>query len=508
LRVRGSVAVVDEELRGLPEDGRLREIVALLAQRGTEGYFVGGCVRDVLLGRVVRDWDIAVAGNAPEVAQWVVGDFGAVYVPLDVGRGIVRVVFPSGEGQWHLDLSSYKGDIEADLSRRDFTINAMAVGLPLFTSTDCHAGSPSLPQFDAADVIDPFGGLKDLAERRIRAASDSIFEDDPVRLLRAVRLAAEYDFTVDEGTERLMRRQGDLLPRVPGERVREEITRLLSVPVSAPHLYYMDSVHLLTVVFPELDEAKGVEQPKEHFWEVFQHSLETVVGVERLLNPGDPLVTSTSWLGEVLPDFDEELGAVSRGVLVKLAALLHDVAKPRTKHFQEDGRMRFFGHPQEGSAIAAEIMRRLRFSSQQIRVVRCMIENHLRLWQMSHDALPTRRAIYRYFRDTGDLAVDIMLLSLGDFLATVGPRLDLEEWRTHTDLMGYILAEYERDESLMRPPKLVSGHDLMSLFGMQPGPGIGKALELVREAQGAGEIQTREEALALLRDHLGGYPSS
>jgi poly(A) polymerase len=184
------------------------------------------------------------------------------------------------------------------------------------------------------------------------------------------------------------------------------------------------------------------------------------------------------------------------------------VSKPKTKRIQDDGRMRFFGHPKEGAAVAAAAMHRLRFSTRQIKAVECMIENHLRLWQMSHDDLPTRRAIYRFFRDTGDVAVDIMLLSLADFLATVGPRLDLSDLRSAAQLMGYMLSEYQRDESLSRPPKLITGHDLMELFNMQPGPEIGRLLEAVREAQGVGDISTREEALAFVRDRVGGNASS
>ena len=144
--------------------------------------------------------------------------------------------------------------------------------------------------------------------------------------------------------------------------------------------------------------------------------------------------------------------------------------------------------------MAAAAMERLRLGSRQVKMIETMIEHHLRLWQMSNDGMPTRRAIYRYFRSTEDLAFDIILLSLADFLATQGPGLDLEEWGAHTRLMGYIISEYERDASIARPPKLISGHDLISQFNMRPGPKIGEMLEVVREAQGAGEISTREEA--------------
>jgi poly(A) polymerase len=149
-------------------------------------------------------------------------------------------------------------------------------------------------------------------------------------------------------------------------------------------------------------------------------------------------------------------------------------------------------------------MQRLRFSNKEIKMVQKMIESHLRLWQMGGDqGLPTRRAIYRYFRDTADVSVDIMFLTLADFLATQGPNLDMAEWERHSRLMEYVLGQREEDQTVAAPPKLIDGHDLMREFGLKPGPEIGEILEAVRESQGAGEISTSEEALALARRRLG-----
>lgn len=149
-------------------------------------------------------------------------------------------------------------------------------------------------------------------------------------------------------------------------------------------------------------------------------------------------------------------------------------------------------------------MQRLRFSNREIKMAQKMIESHLRLWQMGGDqGLPTRRAIYRYFRDTGEVSVDIMFLTLADFLATQGPNLDLSEWQRHSRLMEYVLAQKEEDQTVAAPPKLLDGHDLMRELGLRPGPQVGAVLEAVREAQGAGEISSREEALELARQRLG-----
>jgi len=197
----------------------------------------------------------------------------------------------------------------------------------------------------------------------------------------------------------------------------------------------------------------------------------------------------------------------TRRLLLKLAALLHDIAKPQTKAIDESGRMRFLGHAQEGAAIAVNILERLRFSSKEVKLVEAMVRHHLRPVQMSHNELPSRRAIYRYFRDTGEAGIDILFLSLADHLAARGPHLNLADWQEHAKMVNYVLAQCFQEENLVVPPKLIDGHDLVNIFSMSPGPRIGEFLEAVRETQAAGEIATREEALSFVDSLLTSPPS-
>ncbi len=469
-----------------------------LVRQGIDSYLVGGYIRDTLLGRATRDIDIAVAEAAPQVAQKLAEALHGRYVLLDEANGIARVVVAAGdaagESQWHLDLSTIRGNIEADLSRRDFTIDAMAIDLR------------EVGEDGSASLIDPFQGKRDLEKRSIRAVGDTAFEDDPARLIRAVRLAAAYGFTIEEETEILLSKQGQLIRQVAGERVREELCRILASRNAAHFLFYLDRLGLLTAIIPELTATKGVEQPREHYWDVFHHSIEAVAALERLLNREKEIefLALAPHLVPHIEGFEEEIGiGVTRAVLMKLAALLHDIAKPQTKTMEADGRARFLGHTKEGASIAGDILQRLRFSNRETGMVQKMIEAHLRLWQMGGDqGMPTRRAIYRYFRDTGDVSIDIMFLTLADFLATQGPNLDLTEWRRHCGMMEYVLSQREEDEALVRPPKLLDGDDLMKILGLKPGPKVGELLEAVREAQGAGEIATREEALAFAQRRL------
>lgn len=465
-----------------------------------DAYLVGGYVRDSLLGRPTRDIDIAVAAAAPEVAERLATALKARYVALDEANEIARVVVieddTSSAARWHLDFSTIRTSIEENLSNRDFTINAISVDLR------------DLDSVCTACCIDPFHGRSDLEERLVRAVSETAFESDPARLLRAVRLAAEYGFTVEEHTEALIRSQSHLIRRVAGERLREELRRLLSVRNSAHYLYYLDHLGLLTAMIPELTLTKGVEQPVEHYWDVFQHSIETVAALERLLygwesGEQDPVLALLPRIPDFTQHFEEEVSSgVARAVLSKIAALLHDIAKPHTKSVDPNGRTRFLGHTKEGAAITGRILRRLRFSTRETKMVQSMVESHLRMWQMGGDDRPTHRAIYRFFRDTGDVSLDIILLTLADYLAARGPHLKLEPWEKHCNMMDYVWFEHEKEQARVVPSKLVDGHDLINAFGLQPGPRIGELLEALREAQGIGEIKTREEAIAYARRQL------
>ena len=423
---------------------------------------------------------------------------------------------PSPEAQWELDFSTFRGSIEQDLARRDFTIDAMAIELRQIVD---HPDLLRVKQRVSSSVripglIDPFNGVDDLRRGVIRAVAETAFESDAARLLRAVRLAAELGFSIDKKTEALIRRYSYLIASVAGERVREELLRLLAIPRAEQLLLYLDELGLLTAVFPELAETKGAEQPKEHFWNVFDHSLKTVIAVDFLLRQGTweyasgEVLAAVPWSAVLAQHFDQEVSSGStRRLLLKLAALLHDVGKPQTKAIDAGGRMRFLGHAKEGATIAANILERLRFSAKEVKLVETVVRHHLRPGQMSQEELPSRRAIYRYFRDTGEAGIDILFLNLADHLATRGAHLNLPHWQEHAQVVEYVLSQRFEQESIAHPPKLVDGHDLIKTFGLSPGPEIGEILEAVREVQASGELTTRQEAISFIDKLLTSSPS-
>ncbi len=481
----------------------LTKLGNFLAEPDIQSYVVGGFVRDALLGRDTADIDIAVTADALEIAPKVATALGGKYVPLDRINKVGRVILankgePSTKGQWKLDFSTVKGTIGQDLAQRDFTIDAIAVDLSQL-GTD----------YTDVPLIDPFNGWDDLRQGVVRILAETVFESDAARLLRAVRLAAELGFSIDKETEALIRRQSYLIASVAGERVREELLRLLAIPQAGQLLPYLDKLGLITAMIPELAQAKGIEQPNEHVWNVFDHSLKTVMAADFLLRQGaweyanEEVLAAVPWSIELAQHFTLEVSSGStRRLLLKLAALLHDIAKPQAKAIDARGRMRFLGHAKAGAEITATTLERLRFSTKEIKLVETMVRHHLRPGQMGQNELPSHKAIYRYFRDTGEAGIDILFLSLADHLATRGPQLNIAHWQWHTKMVDYILRQRFEQEALVIPPKLVDGHDLINIFGISPGPKIGGFLEQVREAQASGELATREEALSYIRERL------
>jgi poly(A) polymerase len=443
------------------------------------------------------DIDIAVEADALHVASQLADHFDSKYIPLDEINKVGRVILlepgdHSINRQWYIDFSTIESDIEQDLARRDFTIDAMAISLDKIVK-----GAVS------SEIIDPFNGLGDINHKVVKATFDTIFEEDGLRLLRAIRLATELSFAISPDTETLIRKNCHLITTAAGERVREELLRLLANTNSDRLLLYLDDLGLLTELVPELVDLKGVEQPREHQWDVFNHSIKVVKAVDFILRKGGWQYTSEKvldcvpWSTELSNYFALKVSSGSnRRLLLKLAALLHDIAKPQTKIVNAQGRTRFFGHPKQGAPIAATILERIRFSTKEVKLIAAIVHYHLRPVQTGHDDLPSSRAIYRYIRDTGDVAIDVLFFSLADHLATRGTDLDITSWQQHTAIVDHILTQHSKQKSETTPPKLINGHDLIRNFNLKPGPEIGRVLEAIHEAHACREITTRDEALA------------
>jgi len=476
------------------------EVRSLLAIAGEllgddEGYLVGGSLRDALLDRPLADLDLAVADDAPSFARALADRLSGHYVLLDAERGTARVALDEGPVRV-IDVARQRGGIANDLSLRDFTIDAIAAPI------------------DAADeLIDPHGGVRDLERRSVRLVSERALVDDPLRLLRAVRLAVQLDFTIAPETAEAVRRHASEIDRAAAERQRDELARCFATPRAAVALRLLDDLGLLERLLPEVTAGRGVEQPKEHHWDVFDHAIETVAALDWMLADEPPAgareaaMWQALWaalaveplLREHLPG--EAVEGRSRAVLLKIAGLLHDVAKPQTRAPDATGRIRFFGHAELGAQTARRVLERLRFGRREIELIATMVEEHLRPAQLgaTDTEPPTRRALFRFFRDTGEAAESVLLLSLADALAARGPRMPIERWRGHVAYIAHVLARRREDETIARPERLLSGEDVMTALGIGPGPEVGRLLAALEEAHASGDIATREDALSFVR---------
>jgi putative nucleotidyltransferase with HDIG domain len=489
----------------------LRRIAAICAETNAACYLSGGTPRDVLLGRPIHDIDLLTEGDGIQLARAIADGLGGAFFALDVARGTGRAVLPEGAlpgARLVVDVAALRAPSpEADLRLRDFSLNALAAPLAPLA-----AGEAALP------LLDPCGGQKDLAARLLRVCDQRAFEDDPLRLLRAARLAATLGLTIDAPTRELMRRDAARIVAVAPERVRDELVRLLESPGGAWGLRLLDELRLLTQVVPELEPARTCDQPRVHVLPVLAHSLEAVAAMEWLLlqlgvgeapapafpyAPRPLALQRHPWLRLELPfgerlraDLEQPLTAGRpRFALLKLATLLHDNAKPQTKQPKPDGGVSFHDHQTIGAEVADAIARRLKFSRNEVGYLATVVREHMRPGQLQHIDALTVRAINRFFRDCGVAGPDVLLHSLADHMATRGKLVNAGGWHSHVEWIASLLTtQWAQPEE---PPPLLDGRRLMGALGIAEGPQVGRLLGAVREAQLAGEITTEEEALLL-----------
>ena len=471
---------------------------------GASAWLVGGALRDLLLRRRVNDLDFVMEGDALAGARAVADRLGGAYYPLDIERGVGRVILERNDQKLTLDFARLRGaDIAADLAARDFTINAIAAHLD-----------------HSERLLDPLHGERDLRAKVVRAAGPTAITDDPVRAIRAVRFAAQFGFRLEPATLAEVRRYGAGLARMSAERRRDEFMRCLGGPRPAAALSSLQRLGLLASIVPELALLKGVTQSPPHTYDVWDHTLVTVTRLLDVLAVLQPVhdvdAASDITLGLVSVRLGRHRQALGRHLeespsgdrpvrwLLVLAALLHDVGKPATRSLDPDGRIRFLGHEQAGSNLARERLTDLRLSSEEVRRVGVVVANHLRPLQLAAEPTVSRRAIFRFFEQTGAAGVDVVLLSLADFLAGHGDGPPpVADWNRLLEVCSALLnAYYEQPAEVIDPPAILSGHDLMNLFGLKSGPRLGQLLAQLREAQAAGEVIDRASAAQWVQEHL------
>ena len=439
-----------------------------------DAWLVGGSLRDLMLGRDVVDVDLVVADDPAAAARGLARAAGGAPFPLSDRHGAWRVV---RDGHT-VDISRSHGPVADDLGRRDFTINAMAVPL---------AGG---------EVLDPHGGRADLEAGRLRAVSEQVFADDPLRLLRLARLAHELGFTVDPEAERLARRDAHLAVRPSGERVLTEIRRLLEPDHPEEGIRLLDRLGVLDVVLPEAVAMRGVGQSQFHHLDVFEHTLKVLDAAADVSAHVEHYLRDAA--GPVQAALDAEVGNDFTGHTgLRLAALFHDIEKPATRTVSDEGRVGFMGHDRLGADTAQRVLDRWRASHALIRFCRVLVAEHLRLGFLVRERPFDRRTAYRYLQATAPYAYESIVLSLADRLATRGVRARQAYVRAHSQAAIELIRLLRELDSEDREP-LLRGDEIAEIAGAA-GKRIGELVALLAEEQAAGTITTREEAIALVR---------
>lgn len=472
-----------------------------------EAYLVGGAVRDLLINRRSPDFDFATPSGGISLARKVANALRADFMPLDNERDTGRVILDEDGVYTYLDFATYRGaTLEDDLRSRDFTVNALALNLRDLS------------------IHDPLNGASDIRAKIIRACSPTSCADDPARILRAVRQAAAFGFVIDKSTREQMKAAANKIADISVERIRDEIFKMLDGRKAAASLRALDALGALPYIAPELTRMKGVTQSAPHVYDVWAHTLavmdyleETLTSLRLSFDPettGDLFTGLVSLkIGRYRQQFAERFAKPlnpnrSHRSLLMFAALYHDICKPDTRFVEESGRIRFFDHDVKGAEVVAERARAFNLSGGEVERLRVIVYHHMRIHafanRLERDGQPpSRKAVYRFFREAGEAGADLVLLALADLRGTKGAELTQSTWTAYLDIARILLENlWERPQEIINPPRLLDGDELMSALNLKPGKVVGELLEAIRENQATGKISDKEQALTFAREEL------
>ncbi|MFH1446012.1 MAG: HD domain-containing protein [Chloroflexota bacterium] len=468
-------------------------------------YLVGGAVRDLLLNKPINDLDFVVRDQTRQISHRVARSLHAQSFLLDDERQTARVIYRLADGkQILLDFVTFTGDdLYSDLLNRDFTINAMAI--------DLH--SPM-------QLIDPMEGAEDLKNAVLRTCSPQSMLSDPLRVLRGIRIALDYSLQITPASKILMKKASSSLGAVSSERKRDELFKILDTIQPDLGIRLMDHLDCIPAVLPELLPLKEVPASVPHVHDLWEHTLKTVNYLSKIyevLTDYEGAGKVKTWslgfmatrLWEYRRDLKEHLirpiqAERSRRDLLLLAALYHDTGKVDTVSEGSDQRLHYYGHANESEVTVINRAQELCLSNREVEWLAGVVRYHMRIHQMAQSKdVPTAKAIYRFFRDTDELGVDICLLSLADILATFEGTLKQSQWINEVEIVYQLLnAWWHQKETVVDPPKLLDGNDLQELFKLEPGPMFSEILESLREAQADKKIMTWDEALDFVQQFL------
>ncbi len=460
----------------------LQRLQELARARGQRVWLCGGTLRDLLLGRRPPDVDLCASGEALALGRSWAAETKGRFVLLDPEHATCRLVWPGGI---QADLAGLRaGDIEGDLRRRDFTVNALAweLGAAL-------AGR--------GGVLDPTGGKDDLAAGLLRPAGPEVLRADPLRVLRAFRFLATHGFSLAPGTDERLSAAAPGLFRVARERIAHEWRLMMAGARAGRAVRGLEEVQALTRLVPALAFGRGVEQNPYHHLDVLGHSLACVESLDAIA------ARPREHLGDLGREVSQYLAQPEARARLATAALLHDLGKPATRRQRKPGWATFYHHDREGARLARDACRKLGLSKADREVVGLLVREHMRPFHLMgawRRGQFSPRGVRRLLAAVGDHLAGLMALALADTMAGRGPLRppDAEELLVAVYRRVAELRDRELARALAAPP-LIDGHRLMAALGLEPGPEVGRLLKAVREAQLEGEIQDPTQALELAR---------
>lgn len=440
-----------------------------------ETYIVGGFVRDLLLGKESSDIDLVVKqGNAQKTAKKIADMLNAYFVTLDEKNNIYRIVFENKQD--YIDIADIEGaDIYSDLSRRDFSINAIAINL------------------HTLEIIDKYKGVDCIKNKVIKEISEYNLKDDPIRLLRAFRFHSCLGFKLDEGLKKLIQNHGQMLKNTATERINAEIIKLFLGKNCAESLKEMDKYNLLEIIFPEIKDIKKIPPNSHHHLCLLEHCLEVVNQVQKYYESASI---------EVKNHFEEIVfGSLPRLAYLKLAAFLHDIGKPATWEIDEKtGRHRFIKHDDIGSKIVEKPLKNLKFSNKQIKYIQKIIKYHLYPANVANLDISNEKAVLRFYRKMENEVIDLIAIAHADRLSARGPDITEEMVESNINGLKNLLNRYLELKNSIKPlPKLLSGNEIMAILNIKPSPELGQIIELLKEAQISSEVITKDDAIKYIK---------
>ena len=444
-----------------------------------KAWIVGGAIRDILLGETPLDLDIVAADNAFQYARELALKLGTR--PIKLGKDpltVYRIV----SSKYVFDVADLNGSsIKQDLYQRDFCINAIAWELPKGKMIDCA------------------NGLRDIEKKMIRMVADTTFRNDPIRLLRAFRLACTLNFQIEKNTLAVIKKQAHLIKTAAAERIQTELLKILNTPNCTATIHAMKNTGVLENILPEVTELERCHQNHRHDFDAYHHTIFALSALEKIL--GDPNLI-----------FEQKQTLLKTAIFthkpehLKLAILLHDIGKPTSRTITSDGQVHFYDHEKTSALMADQVSRRLALSNVQRTYITSIIQYHLypmRLFLENQKGHPTQRAIIKLFRKIKELSLDLLLHATADF---AGKKLSNDPIKAASNFICFIqkLLEYYHDyfESALKRPPLLTGKDLINDFGLTPSPLFKIILDKIEEGRLTGQLCSKVDAIRWTKSFL------